>query len=344
MWCSPQARSSRGSDGSGSGSVGRSTSAATRAWRATASSCGPSPTRSCTSSCCCPGRSTSTPTPPRPRPTSRTPGWRPASRSSVTHPRSAAPAELAGDMPAQLDQALWRAVSVFRIAALAYALLSIVAHYNGYDDRRPAVAVAAIMTVWTAVMLFLGRSRLWLVLDVLVALGCQQASLLALSAHQVDRGDPTLPVTWVAGPVVAWAVLGGWVGGLVASSVLAVGGGVERGGLSQATVNSVVLLVIGGTVIGYLVVVGRRAERAYAEAVRLGAENAERERLARSVHDGVLQALALVARTSDDPALVSLASGQEQALRRLVSGAPEVGTGRTDLRALLPVRPGVEVA
>jgi signal transduction histidine kinase len=254
----------------------------------------------------------------------------------VTHPRSAAPAEL--------DSALWRAVSAFRIAALAYALLSIAAHYSGYDDRRPAVAVAAIMTVWTAVMLFLGRSRLWLVLDVVVALGCQQASLLALSAHQVDRGDPTLPVTWVAGPVVAWAVLGGWVGGLVASSVLAVGAVVERGGLSQATVNSVVLLVLGGTVVGYLVVVGRRAEKAYAEAVRLAAENTERERLARSVHDGVLQALALVARTSDDPALVSLASGQEQALRRLVSGAPEVGTGLTDLRALLPVRPGVEVA
>src|SRR4051794_30785459 len=336
MWCSPQGRSSRGWAGWGSGSASRSTSAATRAWRAIGSSCGPSPTRSCTSSCCCPGRSTSTPTPPRPRPTSRTPGWQPASPSSVTHPRSAAPAEL--------DSALWRAVSAFRIAALAYALLSIAAHYRGYDDQRPALAVAAIMTVWTAVMLFLGRSRLWLVLDVLVALGCQQASLLALSAHQVDRGDPTLPVTWVAGPVVAWAVLGGWVGGLVASSVLAVGAVVERGGLSQATVNSVVLLVLGGTVVGYLVVVGRRAGRAYAEAVRLAAENTERERLARSVHDGVLQALALVARTSDDPALVSLAGGQEQALRRLVSGAPEVGTGRTDLRALLPVRPGVEVA
>jgi signal transduction histidine kinase len=200
------------------------------------------------------------------------------------------------------------------------------------------------MVVWTAVMVLVPHSRGWLVLDVLVALACQQASLLALSAHQVSRGDPTLPVTWVAGPVLAWAVRREWVGGLVVSSLVAAGAVVERGGMSQATVNSVVLLLLGGTVVGYLVSIGRRAERAYAEAVRLQAENSERERLARSVHDGVLQTLALVARTSSDPSLVSLASGQEQALRRLVTEAPSVPVGTTDVRALLPARPGVEVA
>jgi signal transduction histidine kinase len=259
----------------------------------------------------------------------------------VTRPRTAAPADRA---PAQLDAALWRAVALFRVAALGYALLSVAAHYGGYDDQRPALAVALVMTVWTAVMVRVPPRRSWLVLDVVVALGCQQATVLALSAHQVSRGDPTLPVTWVAGPVLAWAVRREWAGGLVVSAVLAAGAVVERGGLSQATVNSVVLLVLGGTVVGYLVSVGRRAQRAYAEAVRVSAENAERERLARSVHDGVLQALALVARSSTDPALVSLAAGQEQALRRLVSEAPEVGAGRTDLRGLLPARPGVEVA
>lgn len=247
-------------------------------------------------------------------------------------------------MPAQLDQALWRAVAAFRVASLVYALASVAAHLGGYDDPAAALVVAAVMVGWTGVMLVAPHTRGWLTLDVLVALGCQQATLLALSDAQVDQGDPTLPVTWVAGPVLAWAVYREWRGGLAASAVLAAGAVVERGGLSQATVNSVVLLVLGGTVVGYLVSLGRRAERAYAEAVRVAAENAERERLARSVHDGVLQALALVARTSDDPALVSLATGQEQALRRLVTAAPDVGTGLTDLRGLLPVRPGVEVA
>ena len=254
----------------------------------------------------------------------------------MTHPRSAAPADL--------ETALWRAVAAFRVAALGYALLSIASRLGGYGDDRPAWAVAAVMIVWTAVMLVVPRSRPWLVLDVLVALGCQQASLLALTAHQIDRGDPTLPVTWVAGPVLAWAVRREWLGGLVVSLILAAGAVVERGGLSQATVNSIVLLVLGGTVVGYLVTIGRRAEKAYAEAVRLAAETSERERLARSVHDGVLQTLALVARTSTDPSLVSLATGQEQALRRLVTEAPDVGTGLTDLRTLLPARAGVEVA
>lgn len=247
-------------------------------------------------------------------------------------------------MPAELDQALWRAVAAFRLAALAYALLSIASRLGGYDDDRPALAVAAVMVVWTAVMLLVPPAPTWLVLDVLVALGCQQASVLALSSHQISRGDPTLPVTWVAGPLLAWAVCKEWRGGLVVSGILAAGAVIERGGLSQATVNSVVLLVLGGTVVGYLVNIGRRAEQAYAEAVRLAAETAERERLARSVHDGVLQTLALVARTSDDPSLVSLATGQEQALRRLVTEAPSLRTGLTDLRTLLPARPGVEVA
>lgn len=247
-------------------------------------------------------------------------------------------------MPAQLDQALWRAVSAFRVAALAYALVSIAVRLGGFRQDAAAVAVAAVMVVWTVVMVLLPPLRGWLVADVLVALACQQASLVALSQHQIDRGDPTLPVTWVAGPVLAWAVRREWRGGLVVSAVLAAGAVVERGGLSQATVNSVVLLVLGGTVVGYLVTIGRRAERAYAEAVRLAAETSERERLARSVHDGVLQTLALVARTSNDPSLVSLAVGQEQALRRLVTEAPEVAEGMTDLRTLLPARPGVEVA
>lgn len=246
--------------------------------------------------------------------------------------------------PADLESSLWRAVAAFRVAALLYALASVAVRLGDFRSDAVAVAVGGVMVVWTGVMLVVPRAGPWLLLDVLVALACQQASLLALTQQQIDRGAPTLPVTWVAGPVLAWAVRREWRGGLLVSALLAVGAVVERGGLSQATVNSVVLLVLGGTVVGYLVTIGRRAEKAYAEAVRVGAETAERERLARSVHDGVLQALALVARTSDDPSLVALATGQEQALRRLVTDAPAVGTGLTDLRTLLPARPGVEVA
>ena len=254
----------------------------------------------------------------------------------MTRPRSVAPADL--------DDALWRAVAVFRVAALAYALVSIGVRLGAYDDDAAALVVAGVMVVWTGVMVAVPHGRGWFVADLAVAIACQQATVLALSDAQVQAGDPTLPVCWVAVPVVGWAVLQGWRTGLAAALVVSAGAVVERGGASQATVNSCVLLVLGGTLIGYLVELGRRAEQAYAEAVRLRAETSERERLARSVHDGVLQALALVARRSGDAELVELARGQEQALRRLVTEAPELPVGETDLRTLLPARAGVEVA
>ena len=65
--------------------------AATRAWRTTATSCGRSPTRSCTRSCGSPARSTSTCTPPWPRrsrrrPTRRRPLGRRAGRGARPAP------------------------------------------------------------------------------------------------------------------------------------------------------------------------------------------------------------------------------------------------------------------
>jgi signal transduction histidine kinase len=101
-------------------------------------------------------------------------------------------------------------------------------------------------------------------------------------------------------------------------------------------VNSLVLLLLLGCVVGYVVQLARRAEVAYAEAVALQAATAERERLSRQVHDGVLQALALVSRRGD-PELAALAAEQEAALRRLVGAATgPLPVGTSELVALLP--------
>lgn len=251
--------------------------------------------------------------------------------------RSAARPEL------RLDPALWRAVSLFRVASFLYALAVVLVSYR--QDRLAAGWVLAVMALWTAfLVLRTPPSRRLLIVDLVVTVACQQSSLLILTQDQIVSGHPTITVCWAAAPVAAWAVKGGWVAGGLAGLVIAAGAVVERSGASQATVNSMVLLVLLGTVVGYLVQLARRAEASYAEAVRLRAETAERERLARSVHDGVLQALVLVARRSADPVLVELATGQEQALRRLVASPGLVPSGASDLRLLLPARPGVEVA
>lgn len=177
-----------------------------------------------------------------------------------------------------------------------------------------------------------------------MVLALQQASVLVLSTVAIERGEPTVTVSWAAAPVLAWAVAGGWRAGLPAAVLVSAGAVVERSGASQATVNSCVLLLLAGLVVGIVVQLARRAEASYAEVVRWQAAAAERERLSREVHDGVLQALAMVARNSDDPQLAGMAAGQEQALRRLVSAPAEVPSGAQDLVALLPALPGVQVA
>lgn len=117
-----------------------------------------------------------------------------------------------------------------------------------------------------------------------------------------------------------------------------------RADLTRATLGSCVLLLLTGVVVGYVVSLARRAETAYAEVVQRQAAQTERERLARQVHDGVLQALALVARRSDDAELAGLARMQETTLRALVAGPAAVPAGMRDLRALLPGGADVQLA
>jgi signal transduction histidine kinase len=250
----------------------------------------------------------------------------------------------------RLDTALWRAIAVYRLAALLYAAVSMAVYTDTYE--RPALGwvVLAAMAAWTAAAASLysdPRRRGWplLVADLALTVAALLSSVLVMTSARIDDGDPTLTVSWAAAAVIAWAVHAGWRGGAVAAVVVGAAAVVERGGVSQATVNSLVLLLLVGTVVGYVVALARRAETAYAAAVQLQAATAERERLSRSVHDGVLQALALVSRRAQDPALAALAAEQETALRRLVAGpAAPVPAGEADLRALLPSGPDLQLA
>jgi signal transduction histidine kinase len=250
----------------------------------------------------------------------------------------------------RLETALWRAIAVYRVAALLYAAASMAVFTDTYAHPVLGWAVLAAMAVWTAaaaVLYAAPRRRGWplLAVDLAITVAALLSSVLVLDPERIVLGDPTLTVSWAAAPVLAWAVHAGWRGG--AAAALGVGAGVllERGGASQATVNSLVLLLLVGTVVGYLVTLARQAETAYAQAVQLQAATAERERLSRSVHDGVLQALALVSRRSGDPELAALAAEQESSLRRLVAGpAVALPAGAADLRPLLPGGADLQVA
>jgi signal transduction histidine kinase len=119
---------------------------------------------------------------------------------------------------------------------------------------------------------------------------------------------------------------------------------------------SAVLLLVTGTAIGGLGLAqqfaARAADRKQAEQIRRSAAAAERDRLARPIHDGVLQVLALVQRHGSELGeqggqLATLAAEQETALRTLLSGQATTQPGasqdvRIHLRAL--ATPAVEVA
>ncbi|HEX4727887.1 MAG TPA: ATP-binding protein, partial [Jatrophihabitans sp.] len=97
-----------------------------------------------------------------------------------------------------------------------------------------------------------------------------------------------------------------------------------RDGWDGRTLDSVVLLLVTGSVVGYLGRLILRAEEQTRLMAAAQAAAAERQRLARSVHDGALQVLALVHRDGLAAggrwaALGAAAAEQEAALRRLIA-------------------------
>lgn len=78
--------------------------------------------------------------------------------------------------------------------------------------------------------------------------------------------------------------------------------------------STVVFYAVAGAVSGYVAALVRRAEREISAA-------RAREELARTLHDGVLQTLALVERRAGDPGLARLAREQERELRQHLFGS-----------------------
>lgn len=241
---------------------------------------------------------------------------------------------------------LWRALAVFRVAALAYALILLYHNDHVYAHPVAAWAVGGVITVWTVVTIYCyarPSRRGWplLVADLIVMGGCLLVSVPIIGLLSL-HSTRTLPGIAVAGTVMAWAIYGGrWVGA-IAAILIGVADLSTRGKVDQNTLNSVVLLLLAAVAIGHMARLGLTAEERLARAVELEAATRTRERLARNIHDSVLQALAIVARRADEIGgetveLGQLAREQEAVLRTLISSAgpsarPDViGPGAADL-------------
>jgi signal transduction histidine kinase len=266
--------------------------------------------------------------------------------------------------------AMWRGLDVFRPLAWMYAAYT--AYTRGQELARGWLAwvVLGVLGAWTlALALYRNQTRHTTVVGVELGLAC----CAILSTRLVDTpevivgGARTLPGLWPAAAVVAWAVLRGWRGGVVAALIVGVADIVElalatRGGiaattmpsLTASTINNIVILVLLGGCIGYCADLSRAGHAALSKALRAQAEVRERDRLARTVHDGVLQVLSYIHRRGNDLGgeageLGAMAAEQERALRALVSnvsvthraGEPRSEAGASsaedevDLRSLL---------
>jgi len=246
-----------------------------------------------------------------------------------------------------VEDRLFRALALVRVVVTINLLVLNVYRRDNFDHPWAGLAVVAAMGAWTGYAIWASatarrRTTAFLVLDLGWALGSIAVTPLVKGADF----NATIPGFWVMGALLAWAIRWHWKGGLAAATLLSVTDLALRDSIDQANYGNVFLIMIGGPIVGYMCESLQRmaAERDAAQRTAAAAE--ERTRLARAVHDGVLQVLALVQRrgTGSDNAdfaqLAGLAGEQERVLRSLIrqQGTVTSGAAERDLAGMLEER------
>ncbi|MGI8759183.1 MAG: sensor histidine kinase [Acidimicrobiales bacterium] len=221
-------------------------------------------------------------------------------------------------------------MAAFRWAAWAWMVTVLVVSRHSLDQPALAVALVAVALVVTAVTSARrGDARALLAPAAVAGELAVGAALLVGSGiayregHAFASGAQSLGSAWpLAGVLSAGLALGG-VAGAVAGAAIGLSrlGGVVLGGVPGgwdggrvlSIVSTTVLYALAGGAAGFAAASARRAEREIA-SVRA------REEVARHLHDGVLQTLAVVQRRASDVDLARLAHRQERELRAYLAG------------------------
>ncbi|WP_344877078.1 DUF5931 domain-containing protein, partial [Nonomuraea antimicrobica] len=130
-----------------------------------------------------------------------------------------------------IEGPFWRAIAVYRVASLVYAAL-LLAQHRGYAQPVLGWLVIGVMAAWTAGATYLYSGpvsrrcpawarRRWPLLgaDLGVTMACLLASPYVEGERLEAAGTMPVPATWVAAPVLAWAVHGGRRAGALAAAV-----------------------------------------------------------------------------------------------------------------------------
>jgi signal transduction histidine kinase len=261
--------------------------------------------------------------------------------------RQAARPGLLDPVAERVHTTLLRALAVLRAIVATYAVVLNALRWREFEHPVAGWVVVVVIVAWT---FFAGwayddprrRRTPLLVADFVVAAATLASTPYVQSEAMLERNASTMPSFWVMAAVLAWAVLRGWKAGVAAALLMSAIDLSVRSEPTGTTWGNIFLLLLGAGVVGYSSGLIREETEARAEAERIAAGMTERARLARAVHDGVLQVLALVQRRGaelggEGAELSRLAGEQEVALRALVQGdatsRPE--EGRSDVAEAL---------
>ena len=232
-----------------------------------------------------------------------------------------------------VENGLFRALAVLRVILLVNAVALNI--YRAHNFERPVAGAACVvvMVLWTAYATWAyaeprRRTPLLLGADLAVAV----ALLLATPLVKGGGFNATVPGFWIAAALLAWSIHYRLVGGLVAGVLFATIDLAQRDVIRQSDYNNAFLLVISGPIVGFMCGSLQRMATERDAAERAAAMAAERSRLARAVHDGVLQVLALMQRRGRElggelEELGRLAGEQERELRGLIRAEEAVDAG-----------------
>jgi signal transduction histidine kinase len=229
-----------------------------------------------------------------------------------------------------MERAVLQALAAFRW--VAWGWMAVVVLLSGDDLDHPVVAVGLVTA---ALALTAGWASAWRWrpsflcsrVAVVAELGLG-AALVLFDGWVFGQGhafstSQSLGSVWpLVGVLAAGVAFGPWAGAIggVALGLCRVaatlwnGESVDTAGRVLSLVNTAVLYTLSGVLAGYLFRLLVRAEREVSAA-------RAREEVARTLHDGVLQTLALVERRAGDEALARLAREQERELREFLFGA-----------------------
>ncbi|GAC50475.1 MacS family sensor histidine kinase [Gordonia aichiensis] len=245
---------------------------------------------------------------------------------------------------------LWRGAQVLRLLSYLYALGFRIAIDDGLVHPGVAWVLFGFLTVWTvacgvAYYVGFGRNWYWVGAELVIACGLM-LSTSYVASESWALNNQTWPTTlWATNAVISAALLAGPIVGLAAGLVVGGTSAFVKGwlDLNFGRNASIIVMLVSGVAVGLAAVNARRAHAELAAAAQIAAAAAERERLSREVHDGVLQVLSFISKRGRElggptAELAELAATQEAALRRLITdvdGGAEAACGTADLTALL---------